>query len=128
MTGLPPSASNLVILTVIDRFSKAAHFIPLPKLPSAKETTLTVFDHVFRIHGLPSNIVSDRGPQIVSQFWREFSRQIGATASLSSGFYPQTNGKAERVNQSLGHLLHTLAAHNPSTWCEQLGWAEYAYN
>ncbi|KAI2647019.1 Transposon Tf2-9 polyprotein [Labeo rohita] len=128
VSGLPSSAGNTVILTVIDRFSKAAHFIPLPKLPSAKETALTVFDHVFKIHGLPSDIVSDRGPQFISQFWREFCRQIGATVSLSSGFHPQTNGQAERVNQILGHLLRTLAAHNPASWCKNLRWAEYAYN
>ncbi len=41
----------MVVLTVVDRFSKAAHFIPLPKLPSAKVTAVTVVDHVFRIHG-----------------------------------------------------------------------------
>ncbi len=64
----------------------------------------------------------------MSQFWREFCRQIGATASLSSGFHPQTNGQAERINQILGHLLRTLAAHNITSWCEQLVWAEYAYN
>ncbi|KAI2664272.1 Transposon Tf2-9 polyprotein [Labeo rohita] len=100
VSGLPSSAGNTVILTVIDRFSKAAHFIPLPKLPSAKGTALT----------------------------REFCRQIGATVSLSSGFHPQTNGQAERVNQILGRLLRTLAAHNPASWCENLRWAEYAYN
>ncbi|KAI2657893.1 Transposon Tf2-6 polyprotein [Labeo rohita] len=128
VSGLPSSAGNTIILTVIDRFSKAAHFIPLPKLPSAKETALTFFYHVFKIHGLPSDIVSDRGPQFISQFWREFCRQIGATVSLSSGFHPQTNGQAERVNQILGRLLRTLAAHNPASWCENLRWAEYAYN
>uniref|UniRef100_A0A9J7YQW1 Gypsy retrotransposon integrase-like protein 1 n=1 Tax=Cyprinus carpio carpio TaxID=630221 RepID=A0A9J7YQW1_CYPCA len=63
VTGLPPSSGNTVILTVVDRFSKAAHFIPLPKLPSAQETAQIMVDHVFKIHGLPSDIVSDRGPQ-----------------------------------------------------------------
>ncbi len=77
-----------MILTVIDCFSKAAYFVPLPKLPSFKEMAQAVFDHVFKIHGLPSDIFSDRGPKFVSQFWREFCRQIGATASLSSGFQP----------------------------------------
>lgn len=128
ITGLPPSCGNTVILTVIDRFSKAVHFVPLPKLPSAKETACTVVDHVFRIHGLPTDVVSDRGPQFVSNFWREFCRQIGATASLSSGFHPQTNGQAKRANQDLGQMLRCLAAHNPSSWCEQLTWAEYAHN
>ncbi len=46
--GLPPSQGNMVVLTMVDRFSKATHFIPLPKLPSARET-VAVIDHVFRI-------------------------------------------------------------------------------
>ncbi|CAM4463975.1 unnamed protein product [Leuciscus chuanchicus] len=128
VTGLPLSAGNTVILTVVDRFSKAAHFIPLPKLPSARETAQIMVDHVFRIHGLPSDIVSDRGPQFASQFWREFCRLIGASPSLSSGFHPQTNGQAERTNQILGRMLRSLTSQNPASWCDQLSWAEYAHN
>ncbi|KAL0147989.1 hypothetical protein M9458_056716, partial [Cirrhinus mrigala] len=70
---------HTVILTVVDRFSKAAHFIPLPKLPSAKETMATVVNHVFRIHGLPTDVVSDRGPQFICKFWKEFCRLLGAS-------------------------------------------------
>ncbi|KAI2646401.1 Transposon Tf2-6 polyprotein [Labeo rohita] len=101
VTALPPSQGNTVVLTVVDRFSKAVHFIPLPKLPSAKETAVAVIDHVFRLHGLPTDVVSDRGPQFVSKFWREFCRLLGATVSLSSGFHPQSNGQTERANQDL---------------------------
>jgi len=68
VTGLPVSQGNTAVLTVVDRFSKMVHFIALPKLPSAKET----MQHVFRVHGFPRDIVSDRGPQFVSRFWREF--------------------------------------------------------
>ncbi|KAI3351400.1 hypothetical protein L3Q82_020216 [Scortum barcoo] len=81
ITGLPPSKGNTTVLTVVDRFSKMAHFIPLPKLPSAKETAQVMINHVFRIHGLPTDIVSDRGPQFVSVFWKEFCRLLGATVS-----------------------------------------------
>uniref|UniRef100_A0A9J8DGU4 Gypsy retrotransposon integrase-like protein 1 n=1 Tax=Cyprinus carpio carpio TaxID=630221 RepID=A0A9J8DGU4_CYPCA len=128
VTGLPPSRGNTVILTVVDHFSKAAHFIPLPKLPSAKETAQVVMDHVFRIHGLPVDVVSDRGPQFVSRFWKEFCRQIGASTSLSSGFHPQTNGQAERANQDLERALRCLASQSPSSWSQQLSWVEYAHN
>ncbi|KAL0192324.1 hypothetical protein M9458_010620, partial [Cirrhinus mrigala] len=128
VVGLPPSSGNTVVLTVVDRFSKAVHFIPLTKLPSAKETAQVVIDHVFQIHGLPEDVVSDRGPQFVSHFWREFCRQIGASASLSSGFHPQTNGQTKRANQDLGWMLRCLASHNPSSWSQQLTWAEYAHN
>ncbi|KAG1943781.1 retrotransposable element [Pimephales promelas] len=128
ITGLPASAGKTVILTVIDRFSKAAHFIPLAKLPSAKETAQIIVENVFRIHGLPTDIVSDRGPQFSSQFWREFCRLIGASVSLSSGFHPQSNGQAERANQTVGRILRTLSFRNPASWSEQLPWAEYAHN
>ncbi len=60
ITGLPPS--HTVILVVVDRFSKAAWFIPLPKLPSAKETAELIMNHVFREFGIPLDIVSDQGP------------------------------------------------------------------
>ncbi len=72
ISGLPPSRGYTVISRWWDRFSKAVHFVPLPKLPSAKETAQLVIDHIFRIHGLPVDVVSDRGPQFVSRFWQEF--------------------------------------------------------
>ncbi len=87
VTALPPSQGNTVVLTVVDRFSKAAHFIPLHKLPSAKETAVTVVDHVFRVHGLPVDVVSDRGPQFVSKFWREFCHLLGARVSPVFGVH-----------------------------------------
>ncbi len=128
VTGLPASSGNTVVLTVVDRFSKAAHFIPLPKLPSARETAVAVIDHVFRIHGLPTDVVSDRGPQFVSKFWGEFCRLLGATVSLSSGYHPQSNGQTERANQDLERMLRCVASQNPSSWSQQLSWVEYAHN
>lgn len=53
---------NSVILTIVNRFSKMTHFIPLQKLPSPKETAQLLVQHVFRFHGLPTDVVSDRGP------------------------------------------------------------------
>ncbi len=88
----------------------------------------TVVNHVFRIHGLPVDVVSDRGPQFVSKFWREFCRLLGATVSLSSGFHPQTNGQTERANQDLERVLRCLVTQNPTSWCQQLSWVEYAHN
>ncbi|KAI3374601.1 hypothetical protein L3Q82_021170, partial [Scortum barcoo] len=119
---------NTTVLTVVDRFSKMAHFIPLPKLPSAKETAQVMINHVFRIHGLPTDIVSDRGPQFVSVFWKEFCRLLGATVSLSSGYHPESNGQTERMNQELETCLRCLVAQNKTTWSQHLTWIEYAHN
>ena len=128
VTGLPASDGMTVILTVVDRFSKMAHFIPLPKLPSAKETAQVVLDNVFRLHGLPKDIVSDRGPQFTSTFWREFCSLLGATVSLTSGFHPQSNGQSERANQELEKALRCMASGKPQSWARQLTWVEYAHN
>ncbi|KAK2905603.1 hypothetical protein Q8A73_009546 [Channa argus] len=128
VTGLPPSQGNTVILTVVDRFSKMAHFIPLPALPTAKETAEVLVRNIFRIHGLPRDVVSDRGPQFISKFWREFFRLLGVTVSLSSGFHPQSNGQTERPNQDLETGLRVLCSREPSSWSRNLTWVEYAHN
>ncbi|KAJ8333220.1 hypothetical protein SKAU_G00421160 [Synaphobranchus kaupii] len=128
VTGLPLSEGNTVILTIVDRFSKAVHFIPLPKLPSALETAELLVLHVVRLHGIPSDIVSDRGPQFSSQVWKAFCVALGASASLSSGFHPQSNGQAERANQDLGAALRCVTVRNPASWSRFLPWVEYAHN
>ena len=63
VTGLPPCGGNTVVLTIIDCFSKAVHYVPLPKLPSVLETADLLTNHVFKLYGIPIDIVSDRGPQ-----------------------------------------------------------------
>ena len=113
---------------MVDRFSKSCRFIALPKLPSALQTAKLMFEHVFRVYGLHQDIVSDRGPQFSSRVWRAFCKLIGATASLTSGFHPQSNGQTERVNQELEASLRSLVADNPSSWSSRLPWAEYAHN
>lgn len=118
----------VILLTVVDQFSKAAHFIPLPKLPSARETALTVIDHVFRMHGLPMAVVSDRGSQFVSKFWKEFCHLLGVKISISSSFHPQRNSQTERANQDLEWVLQCLVSQNPFSWSQQLSWVEYVHN
>ncbi|XP_065821877.1 uncharacterized protein lrfn4b [Labrus bergylta] len=128
VTGLPPSEGKTTVLTVVDRFSKMVHFIPLPKLPSAKETAEALLSNVFRLHGFPKDVVSDRGPQFISKFWKAFCSLLGATVSLSSGYHPESNGQTERMNQELETCLRCLVSHNPSSWSKHLIWAEYAHN
>ena len=127
VTGLPPSQGYTAILTV-DRFSKMVHFIPMRKLPSAKGTAEAVFSHVFWIHGFPKDLVSERGPQFISQVWRAFCSIIGATVSLSPGYHPQSNGQAEQLNQELENCLRFLVSKNPATWSKHLIWVEFSHN
>ena len=128
VTGLPPSQVNTTILTIVDRFSKSAHFVALPKLPSALETSQLLSVHVFRLHGIPSDIVSDRGPQFTSRVRKEFCQSLGASVSLTSGYHPQSNGQTERTNQDLESALRCIVDRNPSTWSSHLPWVEYSHN
>lgn len=124
VSGLPISNSNSVILTIVDHFSKAVHNVPLPKLPPALETAQLLVQRVFRFYGIPQDIVSDRGPQFISQAWKAFCSAQGASVSLSSGFHPQINGRTEKVNQNVETALCCLTLSNPATWSEFLPWIE----
>uniref|UniRef100_A0A8C6NUN6 Gypsy retrotransposon integrase-like protein 1 n=1 Tax=Nothobranchius furzeri TaxID=105023 RepID=A0A8C6NUN6_NOTFU len=125
--GLPLSHGFSVILTIVDRFSKACHLVPLKALPSSAVTAQLLIKHIFRLHGIPTEILSDRGPQFVSRIWKEFATALGARVALTSGFHPQTNGQCERMNQELGSKLRCVYATNPSTWSDHLAWVEYAH-
>ncbi|TWW61053.1 hypothetical protein D4764_05G0011430 [Takifugu flavidus] len=128
VTGLPVSQGNDTILTIVDRFSKGVHFVALPKLPSAAETAELLVSHVVRLHGIPLDVVSDRGPQFTSRVWQAFCKGIGATVSLSSGYHPQSNGQAERANQALEAALRCVTTSNPASWSRFLPWVEYSLN
>lgn len=128
VTSLPESGGMTTILTLVDRFSKMVHFIALPKLPSAKETAEVLPNQVFRLHGLPRDIVSDWGPQFIAKFWAELCKLLGISVNLSLGLHPETNGQSERLNQQLETGLRILCSHKPSSWTKNLVWVEYAHN
>jgi len=71
--------------------------------------------HIFRLHGIPQDIVSDRGPQYTAKFWAEFCRLLGISFSLYSGFHPQFNGQTERLNQELDTGLQFLCSRDPAS-------------
>ncbi len=128
VTDLPNSKNYTTILTVIDRFSKACRLIPLPKLPTAFETAEVLLDQVFRLYGLPDDIVSDRGPQFRSRVWNSLCQQLNINVSLTSGYHPQSNGQVERLNQEIIRFLRSYCHRNQNDWSRFLMWAEYAQN
>uniref|UniRef100_W5NNL9 Integrase catalytic domain-containing protein n=1 Tax=Lepisosteus oculatus TaxID=7918 RepID=W5NNL9_LEPOC len=128
LTDLPESQGKTTIMVVVDRFSKSAHFIPLPALPSAQDMADLFILHVFRLHSIPEDIVSDRGPQFISRFWRTFCKSLGTSTSLMSGYRPESNGLTERTNQDLLTYLRSYVSASQDDWVSLLPWAEYAHN
>jgi hypothetical protein len=88
---------------VMDRFTKMAHFLPCTKAINSQETADLLMHEVFKHHGLPDDIISDRGPQFISKFWRHMFKLLH-TCKFSSGYHPETNCQSERTNQTLEYL------------------------
>ncbi|WVZ83528.1 hypothetical protein U9M48_030666 [Paspalum notatum var. saurae] len=89
--GLPRMNGKTVILTVVDRFSKFAHFIPLAHPYTATTVARAFFAEIVRLHGIPDSIVSDRDPVFTSAFWRELFRLSGVQLNMSSAYHPQSD-------------------------------------
>ncbi|CAJ0945012.1 unnamed protein product [Ranitomeya imitator] len=128
VVGLPKSRGCSIIWVVTDHFSKMVHLVPLPRLPSARALAVLFIKHVFRLHGMPDKIVSDRGPQFASRFWRELCRLLSIELNLSSAYHPETNGLVERTNQTLVTYLQHFVSARQDDWASLLPWAEFALN
>jgi hypothetical protein len=105
ITDLPTVKAKNSILVVVDRLAKMAHFTPCSKLITAEETTQLILDGIVRLHGLPEDIMSDKGPQFASKFWRCLFELLGVDIRLSSTFHPEIDGQTERTNQTLEQYL-----------------------
>lgn len=125
---LPASNNFNSILVVVDRLTKMAHFIPCTSSISAPETANLFLSNVFRLHGMPKDIVSDRGPQFVSQFWKHFFKLMQVNINLSSAYHPQSDGQTERVNQVLEQYLRCFINYQQDNWVDLLPLAEFSYN
>ena len=129
IVGLPKTAKGFdSIWVIIDRLTKTAHFLSV----KATYTTVTYakicFDRILSLHGVPKTIVSDRGTQFVSQFWKCLHKSLGAKLLYSLAYHPQTGGQTKRVNQTLEDLLRSCALNFPDKWDDSLPLAEFSYN
>jgi transposase InsO family protein len=114
--GLPRSGRYNCILVVVDKFSRFAHFIPLSHPFSASTVATAFFDNVYKLHGSPEKIISDRDKLLNSQFWQQLFSLTGTELSMSSSYHPQTDGQTERVNQCLEAYLRCFTHACPTKW------------
>ncbi|PKA63782.1 putative mitochondrial protein [Apostasia shenzhenica] len=126
--GLPPSQGKNTIWVIVDRMSKYAHFIGISHPFTAASLAQVFIEQIFKLHGMPEKIVSDRDPLFVSKFWRELYKKQGVTLLTSTAYHPQTDGQSEVVNRCLEGYLRRMMGDNPRCWMKWLSLAEWWYN
>src|SRR5215470_1565946 len=125
---LPESEGYDTIMVVVDSLSKRAHFMPTNTTITAPGAACIFLHNVWKHHGLPRQIVSDRGPQFVRQFTQELYKRLGIRISASTAYHPQTDGQTERVNQELEQYLRIFVGERQNDWHDLLPLAEFQYN
>ena len=127
ITGLPKSLGKDCIYVVVDRLTKFAHFFGVTSYFIAAQVADLFFREIFRLHGLPKNIVSDRDGRFMSAFWKEIFRLVGTQLIPSTSYHPQNDGKIERVNKWLEGCLQNYVGEQQKAWTKWLHLGEFCY-
>jgi hypothetical protein len=116
------------ILVVVDRLTKRAHFIATRTDITARETAQLFVENIFKLHGLPKTIITDRDARFVGHFWRSLFSILDVKLTPSTAFHPQTDGQTERTNRILEQMLRNYVNQRQDNWDLCLAPAEFAYN
>jgi hypothetical protein len=118
--ALPKVHGKSVILTVVDRFSKYAHFIPLGHPYMVSSVARAFFNDIVRLHGFLESIVSDRDPVFIGHVWQDLFKMAGVQLRMSIAFHPQTDGQSEAVNKVIAMYLRCTTGDRPRDWLDWL--------
>ena len=116
------------IWIVVDRLTKMAHFVPCQETMNAIQLAKLYLIHLFPVHGLPDDVVSDRGTLFTSNFMKALCNLLAVKQKMSTAFHPQTDGQTERTNQTLEQFLRIYCDYQQSNWSDLLAFAAFAYN
>ncbi|TYJ97414.1 pol protein [Cucumis melo var. makuwa] len=117
-----------VILVVVDRLTKSAHFIPGKSTYTASKWGQLYMTEIVKLHGVPVSIVSDRDVRFTSKFWKGLQLALGTRLDFSTTFHPQTDGQTGRLNQVLENMLRACVLEFSGSWDSHLHLMEFAYN
>lgn len=128
ITDLPAADGSDSIVVFVDTLTKMAHFVPTNKTVSARQLALLFLQHVYRYHGLPERIISDRDPRIMSEFFSSLFKRLGTKLAPSTAYHPQTDGQTERTNRTLEQILRAYVHPLQDDWVSHLPLVEFVYN
>ena len=111
ITQLPRTASGTSgwdsIFVVVDRLTKKVHAMPTTTDVTAPQLAQLIINSIFRQHGLPEAIMSDRDPKFTSNFWRAVMKRCQIQQAMSTARHPQTDGQTEQANRSIKEMLRS---------------------
>ena len=128
VTDLPVCDGYDAVWTVTDRLTKMVHFIPVRKDMNSEQLAALFIKEIYRLHGMPRSIVSDRDGRFTHQFWKSYMAGLGTSLSMSTAFHPCTDGQSERSNQTMEQLLRGFVDARQLNWVPLLPLCEFAYN
>jgi transposase InsO family protein len=114
-----------MVAIFVDRLGKRPITIPIQDTITARELAPLFLLHVIRHVGIPETIVSDRGPQFISDFWNEFCKRISTKLKLSTANHPQTDGQTEIVNQYFDQRLRPYINYYQDDWDDWIAIVDY---
>ena len=128
ITSLPKSEGKSVIMVVVDILSKYTHLCALYHPLKATTVANAFMETVPKLHGTPNNIVSDRDPIFIGNFWTELFSCLRTQLAHSSSYHPQSDGQTEIVKKCLEDNIRCFAADKQIEWVKWLPFAEWWYN
>jgi hypothetical protein len=128
ITQLPLAHGSDAIIVFTDHFSKQIHALPCPNRINAEMVADIYYREIFRLHGLPLQFISDRGPQFASQVMTTLLDRLGIRSNLTTAYNPQANGQTERANQEVEKHLRFYVSRRQDDWDTHLPMAEFAIN
>ena len=125
---LPESNGKDAIMVVVDSVTKCSHFVSMVTTLTAAGTAQLYLQHIWKHHGLPRRVVSNRGPQFVAEFTKELYRLLRIKLAATTVYHPQGDGQMERVNQELEQYLRLFVNQRQKNWDDLLPLVEFQYN
>jgi transposase InsO family protein len=122
------SSGKSGIAVIVDKLSRQAHFLSLPPKFDAVYLAHLYLHEIYRHHGLPRVLISDRDVRFTSQFWTALVKRLGDKLNLSTAHHPQTDGQSGNTIGILEDMILPYVCYLQTDWAQYLDQLEFAYN
>jgi hypothetical protein len=121
ITRLPKSTKqNDAIMVVVEKLRKVVHFIPIKSTCKAIDISIIFMKEIFRLHGMPKEIIFDKDTKFTSNFWKSLFVGFETKMLFSTAYHPQTDGQTELLNEVINDMLRMHVMHQPKKWEDYL--------